>query len=95
MQRRYSLAHLTLASIVVLVLTLLMAVIDAQAQIAFQSDRDRNYEIYVMDDDGKNQQNLTNYPRNDVGPTWFVPAFAVAPAGKKFTMWGWLKRIDR
>ena len=71
-------------------------------RIAFASDRDGHIidgrptsEIYVMDADGGNQQKLTNHPRNDVGPAWFVPAFAVAPAGKKFTMWGRLKRVDR
>ena len=40
MQRRTNLARLILASIVVLVLTQLMAVVDAQARIAFVSDRD-------------------------------------------------------
>ena len=142
MQRRYNLARMILASVVVLSLTPLMVAIDAQAQIAFVSDRDRNDEIYVMDDAGKNQrnltnnpdtdyapswspdgtriafssdrkgdfesfeiyvmdayggnqQNLTNHPRNDGSPARFVPAFAVAPAGKKFTMWGRLKRVDR
>ena len=52
-------------------------------------------EIYVMDADGGNPQNLTNHTRNDVSPAWFVPAFAVAPAGKKFTIWGQLKQGDR
>ena len=56
MDRGYSLAHLILAS--VLVLTPLMAVVDAQAQIAFVSKRDGNPEIYVMDADGKNQRRL-------------------------------------
>ncbi len=67
-------------------------------RIAFSSDRKGdwvNFEIYVMDADGGNQQKLTNHPRNDGDPAWFVPAFAVAPAGKKFTMWGRLKRVDR
>ena len=64
-------------------------------RIAFTSEREGNYEIYVMDTDGGNQQKLTNHPHRDVGPAWFVPAFAVAPAGKKFTMWGRLKRVDR
>ena len=64
-------------------------------RIAFMSERDGNTEIYVMDADGGNQQNLTNHPRNDGSPAWFVPAFTVAPAGKKFTMWGQLKQVDR
>ena len=63
MQRRYNLARMILASVVVLSLTALMVAIDAQAQIAFQSDRDRNYEIYVMDDDGKNQRKPHQSPR--------------------------------
>ena len=55
MQRRHTLTHLILA-VVVLSLTLLMVVVDAQARIAFMSDRDGNWEIYVMDNDGGNQQ---------------------------------------
>ena len=139
MHRMDNLAHLILASIIVLVLTPLMAVVDAQAQIAFSSDRDGNPEIYVMDDDGVNQQrltnnplvdtspswsadgkrlaftstrngnaeiyvmdadggnprNLTNNPHSDGGPAWLNSPFSVAPVGKKFTMWGWLKRVNR
>ena len=64
-------------------------------RIVFVSERDGNDEIYVMDADGGNLQNLTNNPGGDFGPAWFVPAFAVAPVGKKFTMWGQLKRVDR
>ena len=64
-------------------------------RIAFVSNRDGNDEIYVMDADGGNQRNLTNNPHADTDPAWFDPAFAVAPADKKFTMWGWLKQIKR
>ena len=65
-------------------------------RIVFNSDRDgpRNYEIYVMDADGGNLQNLTNHPVSDAGPAWLNSPFSVAPRGKKFTMWGWLKQID-
>ena len=52
MQRRYSLAHLILGSVVALSLTPLMVCVDAQARIAFASERDGNPEIYVMDADG-------------------------------------------
>jgi hypothetical protein len=67
-------------------------------RIAFQSDRKgdlENFDIYVMGADGMNQQKLTNNPRDDASPAWFVPAFAVAPAGKILTMWGWFKQGDR
>ena len=50
-----------------------------QAQIAFQSDRDGNWEIYVIDADGNNPRNLTNNPADDVFPDWFDPAFALIP----------------
>ena len=59
MQRRYNLARMILASVVVLGLTLLTVDVDAQARIAFMSNRDGNFEIYVMDADGGNQQRLT------------------------------------
>ena len=78
MQRRYNLAHLILASVVVLGLTLLMVIVDAQAQITFVSQRDGNAEIYVMDADGGNPRNLTNHPDGDWMPSW-------SPDGKRIT----------
>ncbi len=38
--------------------------------IAFESERDGNREIYVMNADGTNQTNLTNNPADDISPTW-------------------------
>ena len=83
MQRRYNFARLILASILVLVLTSLMVCVDAQARIAFESDRDGHiinnswaYEIYVMDNDGGNQRNLTKNPADDRSPSW-------SPDGKR------------
>ena len=73
-------------------------------QIVFCSDRDGHVhakhgwptnEIYVIDADGSNPKNLTNNPHTDDSPAWFSPPFSVSPAGKKFTMWGWVKQIDR
>ena len=64
-------------------------------RIAFVSERDGNTEIYVMDADGGNPQNLTNNPGGDFGPAWLNSPFSVSPAGKRFTMWGWLKQVDR
>ena len=72
-------------------------------RIAFSSkrgpdwnQRNGDWDIYVMDTDGGNIQNLTNNPlAYDSQPAWYSPAFAVAPAGKQFTMWGWLKQVVR
>lgn len=39
-------------------------------KIAFASNRDGDYEIYVMDADGNNVQQLTDNQFNDVDPAW-------------------------
>ena len=64
-------------------------------RIAFMSERDGNPEIYVMDADGANPQNLTNNRHADHSPAWLNSPFSVSAPGKKFTMWGRLKRVDR
>jgi WD40 repeat protein len=46
------------------------------ARIVFSSNRDGNYEIYVMDADGSNQTRLTNDPARDMQPAW-------SPDGRK------------
>ncbi len=42
----------------------------ANGKIAFASNRDGNFEIYVMNPDGSNQTRLTNNPARDNEPTW-------------------------
>src|SRR3954447_18523154 len=39
-------------------------------KIAFASNRDGNYEIYIMDTEGGGQTRLTMSPGNDQWPTW-------------------------
>ena len=39
-------------------------------RIAFQSDRNGNNEIYVMNGDGSGLANLTNNPADDEYPNW-------------------------
>ena len=39
-------------------------------RIVFTSLRDGNPEIYVMDADGRNHENLTNHPAYDLEPDW-------------------------
>jgi Tol biopolymer transport system component len=41
-----------------------------QGKIAFVSDRDGNYEIYVMNADGSDQHNLSNNKASDGAPVW-------------------------
>ena len=64
-------------------------------RITFMSERSGNTEIYVMNADGSNPQNLTNNPGGDFHPAWLNSPFSVSPAGKNFTVWGWLKQVDR
>ena len=40
------------------------------ARIAFESWRDGNGEIYVMENDGSHQRNLTGNPADDYAPVW-------------------------
>ena len=47
-------------------------------KIAFASDRDGNFEIYVMNQDGSGQTNITNNSGNDCNPNW-------SPDGSKIT----------
>lgn len=39
-------------------------------QIAFASDRDGDYDIYVMEADGSDVRQLTNDPGDDTDPSW-------------------------
>jgi len=41
-----------------------------KGEIAFQSSRDGNAEIYVMDGDGTNQENISQNPAEDFAPAW-------------------------
>ncbi|HMM97476.1 MAG TPA: DPP IV N-terminal domain-containing protein [Anaerolineales bacterium] len=40
----------------------------SNGMIVFQSDRDGNYDLYVMNPDGTDVRNLTNHPASDTGP---------------------------
>ena len=51
-------------------------------RIVFTSMRNGNPEIYVMDADGGNQENLTNHPAHDGDPDW-------SPDGTKIAFESW------
>ena len=72
--------HHTLRNYIAFFLILAAALIHiqtgAQAQIAFSSDRDGDFDIYVMDQDGSNVIQLTDHPDTDTNPVW-------SPDGKR------------
>lgn len=53
--------------------------------LAFQSDRDGNLEIYVMGPDGSNQTNLTNNPAEDIDPAWSADGSQIVFASNRET----------
>ena len=80
MQRKQIPGYIVLACMILLSTVVLLigvwAQVPQQSQIAFHSDRDGNYEVYVMDANGGNPRNLTNHPASDYNPAW-------SPDGKK------------
>ena len=52
-------------------------------RIVFTSVRDGNLEIYVMDADGGNQENLTNHPAYDYYPDWSPDGTKIAFASRR------------
>ncbi len=49
-----------------------------EPRIVFATLRLDNYEIYVMDADGGNQENLTNHPLDDLDPDWSLDGTKIA-----------------
>ena len=63
-------------------------------EIAYVSHRGGDYNIYLMDGNGKNSVKLTRTPlgTDNVNPSWPRGALAVHPNGKLPISWGELKR---
>jgi Tol biopolymer transport system component len=57
-------------------------------KIAFASDRDGNWEIYVMDSDGSNQKRLTRNFGDNIAPTW-------SPDGRKIAFISSPSKVER
>jgi Tol biopolymer transport system component len=52
--------------------------VEPAGKIAFESERDGNIEIYVMDADGSSQTRLTNNPTDDNDPAWSADGQKIA-----------------
>ena len=55
----------------------------ANGKIAFQTNRDGNYEVYSMNPDGSGQTNLTNNASVDGNPTWSPDGTKIAFASDR------------
>lgn len=65
--------QISLSAVIALLLSiapLAGSVFGAGPQIAFESDRDGNWEIYLMDVDRQIDHNLTRSPADDHSPSW-------------------------
>lgn len=60
-------------------------------KIVFTSNRDGNYEIYIMDADGGNPTNLTQNGAKDEMPAWSPGRLAVSPKTRLLTLWATIK----
>ena len=62
-------------------------------KIVFCGDNDGSWieDIYIMEADGSNVQQLTNTPVDELWPDWAGFPYAVEPAGKLRSTWGKIK----
>ena len=63
-------------------------------KIGFDSNRNGNYEIYLMDANGDNPTNLTQNPASDIGGSWVLGELAVSPKTSLLTLWGKIKVLE-
>ncbi len=57
-------------------------------RIAFATNRDGNFEVYVADADGQNPLNITNHPSNDAAPSWSPDGKQIAFASDRMGTFG-------
>lgn len=64
-------------------------------RIAYMSDRDGNWEVYVMNADGSGSTRLTNDPAADALPAWSPDGLSIAFASTRGGAWSiWVMNAD-
>lgn len=63
-------------------------------KIGFDSNRNGNYEVYLMDANGDNPTNLTQNPASDIGGSWVLGELAISPNTRLLTPWGEIKALE-
>ena len=70
-------------------------------RIAFKSNRDGNFDVYVMDADGRNPQRITDHPAHDHDPAWLPDGQSLVFSSERdsrsdlYRVWLNDKRVDR
>ena len=86
-ERRFRPAPFSLGSVIAFILLLFVFMVAVAyaakplfrpIRVAYMSSRSGNYEIYLVDRDGKNLQNLTNHEAQDGVPGWSSAEGAIA-----------------
>ena len=70
MNQKHNLVPFILIRMLVITLSWLNADVDARAQIAYESKKRGNREVYAMDAKEQYPRNLTNNLANDWQPSW-------------------------
>src|ERR1700752_3279989 len=85
---KYAILITTSCMVVVVLLTFAMGPARAafpgfNGKIAFESKRDGNSEVYIMNNDGSGQMNLTNNLAEDIDPTFSPDGTRIAFASAR------------
>ena len=83
-----------LAVVIIIMLNIFSPVL-AAGKIAFSSNREESFDIYIMDEDGRNIENITEHPAADSGPSWSPDGSMIVFRRSLFGKYGiYIVRVD-